>query len=240
MLCGKGWSLAKTQSLHTFFSVPLLLYLLYIVSQYQPHKCEAWVAGTSRSLRDPDLSHYAVLPWQARQSQTTVFEKHSHYCYYHLPSFVSVQPAARCLIAGPVGCPICKDDDKLDQLLNNVYLNQTWMLVVLVMWILLWHRCLWLLGPPTDEPRRRRVWHSLRELWKRGTKGGLPVSSLFYAKWCYMYQRLSHDLPPWLYNNKGDWSEIRGCGWVWETITLITMALPCVYVMVNSVSVHGS
>ena len=53
--------------------------------------------------------------------------------YYHLPSLVLVQPAVCCLIAGPVRRPICNDDDELDPLLNNVHLNQTWMVVILVM-----------------------------------------------------------------------------------------------------------
>ena len=47
--------------------------------------------------------------------------------YYHLPSLVPVHPAVRCLIAGSVCRLICNDDDELDQLLNNVHLNQTWM-----------------------------------------------------------------------------------------------------------------
>ena len=34
-------------------------------------------------------------------------------------------------------------------------------------------------------------------------------------------------LPPWLHNKKGDQSEVRGCGRVWETVYLITMAYMC-------------
>ena len=81
-----------------------------------------WLLDTTQCVSDP--SRYAVGLWKVRQSRTTVLEKHSHYYYYHLPSLVPVQPAVRCLIAGPVRRPICNDDDELDRLLNNVHLNQ--------------------------------------------------------------------------------------------------------------------
>ena len=91
-----------------------------------------WCLETTQ--RVPDPSRYTVRLWQAQQSQTTVLEKHSHYFYYQLASLVPVQPAVRCIIASPGRRPICNDnDDELDRLLNNVHMNRTWMVVILVM-----------------------------------------------------------------------------------------------------------
>ena len=72
--------------------------------------------------------------------------------------------------AGRVHRPISNDDDELDLLFNNVHLNQTWMVVILVMWILLWYCCLWLLGLPQTNCTAGQVRHSLRGATEKGAR----------------------------------------------------------------------
>ena len=186
-------------------------------AQVRSTSASGWRLETTQ----PDLSRYAVHPWQVGQSWTTVLEKHSHYYYYHLASLVPVQPAVRCLIAGPVHRPICNDDDELDWLLNNVHLNQTWRVVIVVMWILLWYRCSWLLSLPQKKRVSGETFLPVRapSVHEESFASDQP-----FLRKVMLAASITWLFAPWLQDKKGGQSEKRGCGWVWETVKLITMA----------------
>ena len=120
-----------------------------------------------------------------------------------LPPSESGSGSTNCTLfnSGPVRRPICNDDDELDQLLNNVHLNQTWMVVILVMWILLWYRGLWLSGLAQTNHVVGRVGHSLTRATEKGARRELCQWPAFSTQ-KMLAVSITWPFAPWLYNKK--------------------------------------
>ena len=126
--------------------------------------------------------------------------------------------------------------------------------IIIVVWMLLRYHCSWLVGPPTKEPLGRDESGTRWGEQQRKAHGGrsLPVTSPVYTKHRHehsnsiasnfrkaystglkknMAGQRNHVMLAasitWSFDpiiKKGSQSE-KGCGQVWETVNLITMAL---------------
>ena len=157
MLHRKGWSLAKTSLCAPFSIAPLQ----WVVSRRQLHECEARAraAGTSR------LNEFQTCP----ATRFICGRPDSHEQWYSRSIHITILPPFESG-SGSTSCTLLNSWSS-----SSSYL-QWWRQTKLAIKQRTSEpdRCSWLSG----LPRTNRV------AGERRTKGSLPVTSLFFARWC--------------------------------------------------------